>query len=324
MITGRDLINTVLLDPAIKSDYDELRIISGYATSAMVATHIKMLFDADKNIKISLIIGMTPKEGMVDVQHEGFKKLMDEYPGKFECSYVMIKRTPCHSKLYIWLKEGVPVEAFIGSANYTNNAFFGYQQEILDECDPVKANDYYESFSGATIYCNHPEVEDAITIMEREQYRKKSGITEEAVGELYIDCQGLEHVTFSLLTEKGDPGNAGGRLNWGQRDRRNRNEAYLHVPAHIAKSGFFPPKKQQFTVLTDDGKSLICVIAQQGDKGIETPNNNSDLGLYFRERLGLESGAFVTREDLDRYGRTDVTFCKMDNETYYMDYSPKK
>lgn len=50
---------------------------------------------------------------------------------------------------------------------------------------------------------------------------------------------------------------------------------------------------------------------------------NSELGEYFSYRLGLPSGAKVTKEDLERYGRTDVDFYKLDEETYYMDFSPK-
>ena len=66
---------------------------------------------------------------------------------------------------------------------------------------------------------------------------------------------------------------------------------------------------------------MILRIEQQNNKAITTPARNSDLGEYFRNRLGLANGDFVTREDLDRYGRTDVIFIKLDEETYYMDFS---
>jgi hypothetical protein len=33
---------------------------------------------------------------------------------------------------------------------------------------------------------------------------------------------------------------------------------------------------------------------------------------YFRNRLGLANGSFVTRQDLEHYGRTDVIFYKFD------------
>jgi hypothetical protein len=54
---------------------------------------------------------------------------------------------------------------------------------------------------------------------------------------------------------------------------------------------------------------------------IETPHNNALLGEYFRNRMGLANGAFVTRKDLKLYGRDDVKFYKFDDENYYMDFS---
>ena len=80
-------------------------------------------------------------------------------------------------------------------------------------------------------------------------------------------------------------------------------------------------EKRHFTALTDDRHQLILRIEQQNDKAITTPARNSDLGEYFRNRLGLANGSYITRADLDRYGRTDVVFLKLDEETYYMDFS---
>lgn len=66
---------------------------------------------------------------------------------------------------------------------------------------------------------------------------------------------------------------------------------------------------------------MICVRAQDGGKGLHTTLNNSLLGEYFRYRLGVKNGEFVTREHLLKYGRTDVDFYKIDDENYYMDFS---
>lgn len=76
-----------------------------------------------------------------------------------------------------------------------------------------------------------------------------------------------------------------------------------------------------FTVLTDDNKVLICTRAQQNGKAIHTPHNNSLIGEYFRHRLGIPYGHSVTKEHLLSYGRTDIDFYKIDDETYSMDFS---
>ena len=130
----------------------------------------------------------------------------------------------------------------------------------------------------------------------------------------------LDSVTLSLLTRDGVPGRRSG-LNWGQRKGREPNQAYIHLPSKIAQTGFFPLEKQHFTAITDDRHQLTLRVEQQNNKAITTPVRNSDLGEYFRNRLGLPNGAYVNLSDLEQYGRTDVKFIKLDDETFYMDFS---
>ena len=80
-------------------------------------------------------------------------------------------------------------------------------------------------------------------------------------------------------------------------------------------------QNQDFLVITDDHHLLQLRVEQQNDKAITTPASNALLGEYFRNRLGLANGAYVTAADLRSYGRTDVTFIKIDEEHYYMDFS---
>lgn len=125
--------------------------------------------------------------------------------------------------------------------------------------------------------------------------------------------------------ERNLPDGASG-LNWAFRPgkhRKNLNEAYIQLPPVVYKSDFFPIRGTHFTVLTDDGKSLICTRAQKDEKGhaVETPQNNGLLGEYFRHRLKLDYGSKVSKQDLIDYGRTDVEFCKIDDETFEMDFS---
>jgi hypothetical protein len=62
-------------------------------------------------------------------------------------------------------------------------------------------------------------------------------------------------------------------------------------------------------------------VAQAGNKAIETPENNSDLGKYFRIRTGVKLGEFIKKEDLEDYGRTDVEITRIDDDLYMMDFS---
>ena len=83
----------------------------------------------------------------------------------------------------------------------------------------------------------------------------------------------------------------------------------------------FPQITEHFTVLTDDNQVLLCTRAQEHGKAIHTPLNNSEIGIYFRQRLNVLLGAPVLKEHLEQYGRFDVCFYKIDEETFFMEFS---
>lgn len=66
---------------------------------------------------------------------------------------------------------------------------------------------------------------------------------------------------------------------------------------------------------------MDCVVAQDGRKSIQTTYGNAILGEYIRKRIGAKSGEFLTVEHLEKYGRTDFTLTKLDNETFHFDLS---
>lgn len=182
-------------------------------------------------------------------------------------------------------------------------------------CEASDALNYFQAIENDTIYCNHAEIEEHIIIhpthpildMENAPIRTLEG-------------EGLKRENLSLLSRTGDVGIRSG-INWGQRHGRNPNQAYIPLPANIARSGFFPLNGQHFTVITDDHHQLILRIEQAGNKAITTPLSNAQLGEYLRNRLNLPNGAFISKEDLTKYGRSDITFYKLDDEQYYMDFS---
>lgn len=321
MITEK-IFDRVLIEPAV-SGADKLYVVSGYATSAMAFHHLNILRNEyGTDIQVRLIVGMCPNDGLSVSNHRGFQQLAkDEFPGIFECSYIM-KLPSVHSKVYAWFKEDLPICGFAGSANYTQNAFHSLQREALTDCKAEDVFAYFQSLSGDTIYCTHNEAENFI-LLYNDRYARKEKHYEESVrrkDEMPSHLYGLSRVKISLLTRNGTVGERSG-LNWGQRPGRNRNQAYIGLTSEIYRTDFFPERKIHFTVLTDDNKVLICTRAQDNAKAIHTPHRNSDIGEYFRRRLGIPSGDAVNLEDLIKYGRTDVDFYKIDNETYFMDFS---
>ena len=299
MIVAENLFQEILLAPA-NAGADELLIVSGFATASMAHRHMEEL--AQLGSRVQLVYGMAPTAGVSLADDAMFKHL--ESGGRFNCHY-RIEQPPVHSKVYVWMSEGVPRKAYVGSANYTQAGFFGtHQEEAMAEADPDRALAYFQSILRGSLEIGHEDVGEHVTLFTPEKREKVGG-----------DC-----VKLPLVTRSGEPGVRSG-LNWGKRPGRNPNQAYLPVPSTIAQSNFFPRRATRFTVLTDDGFSFIAVAAQDNAKAIHTPDGNNILGEYFRRRLRVVLGQRVRGSDLRAYGRTDVEFCKLDNETYFMDFS---
>lgn len=302
----------------LKRDVNQLYIVSGYATPNMTSWLMKNISRSTSNaIDIFLIIGMVPYDGLSVSVHNGFKELMSEpLPASVKsltCSYVY--DIPVHSKLYIWGKDNVPVVAFTGSANFTQSAFSDERMEIMADCDATKALQYFHAIENGCIYCNHSEVEEYIILHPTHEILDK----ENHPTRPFVETE-VPSVTLSLLARGGETGKRSG-INWGQRKGRDKNQAYIPLPVKIARSGFFPLEKTHFTVVTDDGHTLILRVEQENDKAITTPLSNAQLGEYLRNRIGVANGAYVWRADLERYGRTDISFYKLDDEQYYLDFS---
>jgi NgoFVII restriction endonuclease N-terminal PLD domain/NgoFVII C-terminal B3-like DNA-binding domain len=319
-----DLYNSILVEPFNAGNVNTLNIVSGYATSAMAFHHLNYFSERQHRIRLNLTVGMVPRDGMSTSNHRGFVELMNnDFLDNFQCNYI-INRPQVHTKLYVWCADNTPVQAFIGSANYTQTALsLGTQREVMSSCDADRAFRYFQDLQRDTIFCNHQDTENEILLVNDNYRRGMPSALDSSVNDTILNSyDSLPSAAVSLLGKDGWVQNVGG-LNWGQREGREPNQAYLQLNPDVYRSNFFPIRTIHFTVLTDDGKSFICTRAQKSNEGqaIETPHNNSLLGEYFRNRLGLANGAFVKTSDLEKYGRTDIHFHKIDDETFYMDFS---
>lgn len=135
---------------------------------------------------------------------------------------------------------------------------------------------------------------------------------------LASDCKVLK-VRVSLFDKSG---NVQYGLNWGQREKREPNQAYIQLPVDVYRSDFFPKKPEHFSVRTDDGQEIIFTRAQKTDEGtaLQTPEDNSLFGKYLRTRMGIPLGDEITKEAILRYGCKELTFFKVGNQ-YFMDFS---
>lgn len=315
----KKLYENILLKPA--KEADELYVISGYASPDIVEN----LLENHEKLHINLIVGMAGSNGLGKRSHNKFKKLQNDlFTNRFRCRYYP-DGNGLHSKLYAWFKDGSPYKGFNGSVNLTENGFISGQINSVNEDNPSQIKQYFNEVYSSSLEINNPKIEDFINIYNETyviENNIKVNLEELNLSSLYdinLENEMFENkCEISLLTRSGKIHEKSG-LNWGHRGNRNRNEAYLPVPSD--KYEFFPKKGKHFNIIADDGVQLEVVRAQADGKAIETFENNSILGKYFRKRIGVKDGSFIKKEDLDSYGRTTVSFLKLDNRTYYMDFS---
>jgi len=304
-----DLFRRVLVAPS--ACMDRLSIISGYASAGFARRNIEEIGRSAERTypcRLDLIVGMISGDGINEKHHKYFKTLCETYRDNFSCRYISSK-PPVHSKVYVWSKNERPSLAWIGSANYTHTGFSeDAQGNVLTEVDPADAMSYFLEISQRAVKCDDADVEDQITFYSRASE--------------YGDMSMFESRDLPLTSRGIVPLRSG--LNWGVRESRNRDQAYIPVPRAVSKSGFFPARAVKFTIETDDDQFFICCIAQDGGKAIHSTYDNSELGAYFRSRLSVASGELVTRQHLDDYGRDYVTISKISRDRYFLDFSSDK
>lgn len=298
-----------------EEQYGDLKILSGYASAA----YLQKIVDTYPRIRLELIIGMAKKDGIPKGDHALFKEIATTYSNVH--IYYQTSSVPTHRKVYVWTSHGIVQAGFVGSANFSFAGFEQHNEQLVtynyDDLLHAFHNINYKS-------CLDEDIEDFIRFVDVLPPPLTSLIAEQATAVMPVeDFTQYPSVTLSLLQRGGQAIHKTAGLNWGQREGRNPNQAYLPVmkSIHIANPGFFPEKAAPFQLHTDDGTIFNCVMAQDNCKAIQTTNDNSLLGRYFRNRLGLEDGAFIEMADLLAYGRTDVTIYKVNTAKYIMDFS---
>lgn len=306
-------VQSILFAP-IHEGADKLCIMTAQASPSMASWLMKSYAERGvSNISVEIIVGDTLSKGIDKISHDAYQSLQGNRDstnyGRFTCCYLILP-PEIRKNCYIWLHAESPFRAFTYSDGFTQSALLRKGCGIWGETSAVEAYRLYEKTTDRTIFCTHAEVEEYVTVATD---------CEQAFSSAQLSQTKCVHLP--LVTRRtGETGIRSG-LNWGQRGSRNRNEAYIPLPISVARSGFFPLDKQHFLVVTDDHHTLQLRVEQQNDKAITTPASNALLGEYFRNRLGLANGAYIHASDLRNYGRTDVTFYKIDEEQFYMDFS---
>ena len=337
----------VLFAPA-RSEFrypcNTLKIITAFTDCERISTHMIGLSEGMKNnrlnkgLSVEIILGMT-KSSLSQKKHEDICRLigfLNNAKGmpKVSCRYIC-QNSEVHSKVYIWSSltdENIerPDVAYCGSLNYTMNAFYK-RRESVSVCNPTEAYLYYQSLLSDTIDCFDPSVYEKLKNIINNSPEAIEEPDNSELDYLAYDKQTpVDTLKVSLLRADGSDTGYGSGINWGIRKngtKRDQNQAYIPYNRQDKRPGFFPdrinPEDENcpmFKVITRDFGSFHMRVAQQGNKAIHSVESNAILGEWIRKRIGAPSGGYVTKQMLELYGRTFVTFRKYADGTYLLDF----
>jgi hypothetical protein len=287
---------------------------------------------------VDIILGMT-KSSLSKKKHQDICRLLgylNESKGmpKVTCRYIC-SGSEVHSKVYVWnLRDTsgnmTPNIAFCGSLNYTMNAFYK-RRESVTVCDAVSAYEYFNELMPDTIDCFDPLVSDKLKNIANNTQNDFEDVDNLDKDYFAYDKETpIATLRVSLLKADGSDTGYGSGINWGIRKngtKRNQNQAYIPYNAKDKVKDFFPDRISPddkncpiFKVITKDFGSFHMRMAQQGNKGLHSAESNAILGEWIRKRIGAPSGGYVTKQMLELYGKTYVTFRKYKDETYLLDF----
>ena len=292
---------------------DELLVQGGYATPLMVS-RLRNLTD----IKLTIIYGCQKEDQRRKQNHETF--LTQEHSNVD----VYFQHNYCHAKIYCWLKNRQVVDVLAGSANFSEKGLTKENSEILFE---VNKYDYEKTYlfiknnlqnsSLCQDYIIDSEYKDEIyleNVEEKSSKVKNFEILQRSNPpkiKLYLHNAGdLRYTRISGFAEN---------------SHVNKNDSELSISTKLidALPNFFPNDGVNIMVGKGHGKNakkkLPNAIFKFNDgttldmsfegtskgkyKNIRSFDDNSKLGLYLREKVGIKSGEKFTKEIFDNYGR---------------------
>ena len=303
-------------------DVDQLVIVSGY----IGPNPIKKLNSIP--LKCSVVYGMYGERNCVN---SALHKQVLNHQSFYNNINIYYSKSAVHAKAYIWLLDQKPVTALIGSANFSIKGLNTPWREILSDADNeaiFKLNEYKNRIIEDSLLCNSDDV--AIC----------TGKAKDIEDEIFDPsiCK------MTLLDPRTNETHLGHGLNWGHSvgSHVNIDDASIPIRSNHVKNypDFFPQKQSTFSqeieggrqhrhndpieIMWDDGtlmQGLLEGNRRNLPKQISSFPKKNIIGIYFRERLGLSKGEFITKKHLESYGRTDISVSLVEDGIYYFDFS---
>ncbi len=317
-----------------ENDAEELLIITGYIGPYPLKKLEKL------PINCTVIYGMYGSDSIGEKLHKTLNKIQSSSNN----TKLYYSKTGIHAKCYLWTKEGVVIDALVGSANFSRNGLATPNREVLVEADPTvfpQLNQYFEDIISNSITCDsHLVVIKTIT-----KQISQSGDSTECRLSFLLKRKGV--LIRPLIVPRASGINwgmnskqAGGTVNTSIGDAEIRItvediRAFPHIfpaklgtPSKKSSSDKIIRQNDEVELIWDDGFVMKGLLEQDNTmngllypKAISSSGKKSHLGLYLRRRLGVSDTELITVKHLTDYGRTDVTVSLLAEGVYEMDFS---
>ncbi|KRI63282.1 restriction endonuclease PLD domain-containing protein [Acinetobacter pittii] len=320
-------LESVVFNRHLGSKADELLIITGYIGPDPFAKLKTLPLDCQ------VIYGMYGSDSIGEKLHKSLVKINSSLTN----TDLFYSQSGVHAKCYLWKKKGIIVDALIGSANFSRNGLATPDREVLVEADPSvfsQLQAYFDKIISNSIHCSSSSVKLKVNNLSA-----RVGVATDCKLSFLTKTRGILEV----------PAKSG--LNWGVNSSKIGGTSHTSVgdaEIRITKKAIqnyphlFPPKvgtpskrtgklqrqNDEIELIWDDGTIMKGLLEQNltiGDliypKAICSSDSKAELGLYLRKRIGVSDTHVITKRDLEKYGRTDVTISLQAEGIYYMDFS---
>lgn len=261
---------------------------------------------------------------------------------------VYYKKRYNHSKIYLWKIDNNPIEALVGSANFSTKGLENDDQEVLCLVSNPKElqtiSDYIQDAKSGSIIADpaYKNFTSSVHSTAVTTEFKKFSILSTTPPEVSLTSWFLwSEENKCFYTHR-----AGG-FNWGfdkygkPAAKRRLSAMYIPIPKRMVTElpDFFPNKGINLNynkgqghrnrhpvadAIFDDKTTMKISFEGHGGKYIKqlTSYPHADeMGEYFRQRLGVKLGGRVEYSDLEKYGRKDVRISLIDDGIYAIDFS---
>jgi HKD family nuclease len=328
MITNRPKTLLTTLSKVFLSS-DEIFIASAYVSPSACEKLSLCSIGAQK--PVSVVIGRAIEEGLTSAAIYYFSQL--DKILSINGGGIRISNVPFHSKLYL-SKTGKNKRFWLGSSNCTENGLFSWHEaniEVIDKSAITQATRIFNE-----LFINSKPVNSVKVVKHR--WKIKSGAALSFSTSPDFPAEEPDTFELSLLDNTGKVPEKSG-LNWWNASGRPRKPDEVYIP--IRKSALiamrnvlgFVKRGDEIDAITHDGFTFKVKFAgSEAKDGIDPKNleSSGELTIFgkwiLRKALKICPYTLVTKEILERYGRTSLTFYKLTQPDgkpmLYIDFSP--